>query len=71
MLTGRTGPMGTPAHEWYFAGRDHIFFAAEPDIYRGSLAALALPQHPPAVRTRLTGSDELHITRITLLSSAG
>jgi hypothetical protein len=69
-MTGRLGPMGTPAPEWYHAGRDHVFFAVEPDIHRGSLAALSLPQHPPAIWTRLTGSDELHITRVALLSDA-
>ena len=26
-LTGRIGVMGTPAEHWYFAGRDHLFFA--------------------------------------------
>ena len=47
LLTGRIGPMGTAAREWYFAGRQHLFFAAEPDIYRDSLRAFALPELPP------------------------
>ena len=36
-MTGRIGAMGTPPHEWYYAGRDHVFFAAEPDIHHDSL----------------------------------
>ena len=42
-MTGRIGVMGTPAEHWYHAGRDHIFFAVEADIYHGDLSALALP----------------------------
>ena len=66
-MTGRIGAMGTPPHEWYYAGRDHVFFAAEPDIHHGSLAALALPPLPPAVREKLTGSDQLELARVDLL----
>ena len=46
-MTGRIGAMGTPPHEWYYAGRDHVFFAAEPDIHHDSLDAFALPPLPP------------------------
>jgi hypothetical protein len=66
-MTGRIGAMGTPPHEWYYAGRDHVFFAAEPEIHHGSLAALALPPLPPAVRQQLTGDDQLQLTRVELL----
>jgi hypothetical protein len=69
-MTGRIGAMGTPAHEWYYAGRDHAFFAVEPDIHYGSLTALALPPHPPAIRGRLAGTDQLQITRVDLLRLA-
>jgi hypothetical protein len=66
-MTGRIGAMGTAPHEWYFAGRDHVLFAAEPDLHHGSLAALALPPLPPAVREQLTGSDRLELIRVDLL----
>jgi hypothetical protein len=66
-MTGRIGAMGTPPHEWCYAGRDHVFFAAEPDIHHGSLAALALPALPPGVREKLTGSRPLQLTRVDLL----
>ena len=29
LLTGRIGVMGSPAEHWYYAGRDHLFFAEE------------------------------------------
>ena len=66
-LTGRIGMMGTSAEHWYYAGRDHMFFAVEADIHHGDLSALALPPRPPGLRERLTGSRELALTRVTLL----
>ena len=48
-MTGRIGVMGTPAEHWYYAGRDHLFFAVEADIHRGELSALALPPQPPTL----------------------
>ena len=59
-MSGRIGAMGSGPHEWYYGGRDHVFFAAEPDIHHDSLAALALPPLPPAVREQLTGSYPTH-----------
>ncbi len=67
VMTGRIGQMGTPADHWYHAGRDHIFFAVEADIYHADLSALALPPRPPGLRRRLTGTDELQLTRVLLL----
>ncbi len=66
-MTGRIGVMSTPAEHWYYAGRDHLFFAQETDIHHQHLDALALPPHPPALRERLTGSRELALTRVQLL----
>jgi hypothetical protein len=66
-MTGRIGVMGAPAHDWYYAGRDHVFFAVEPDIHGDSLAAFALPSNPPGVRQHLTGSDRLEIARVELV----
>ena len=66
-LTGRIGMMGTSAEHWYYAGRDHTFFAVEADIHHGDLSALALAPGPPGLRERLTGSRELRLTRVALL----
>ena len=66
-MTGRIGVMGTPAEHWYYAGRDHMFFAVEADIHHGDLSALALPPQPPGLRERLTGSRELALDRVALL----
>jgi hypothetical protein len=66
-MTGRVGVMGTPAEHWYYAGRDHLFFAVESDIHHGSLHALALPPLPPGLRERLTGQRDLELTRVALL----
>jgi Replication-relaxation/Type IV secretion-system coupling protein DNA-binding domain len=66
-LTGRIGVMGTPAEHWYFAGRDHMFFAREPDIHHSDLSALALPPLPPSLRERLTGARDLELASVELL----
>ena len=66
-MTGRIGLMSTPAEHWYYAGRDHLFFAVEEDVHRGDLGALALPPQPPGLRERLTGSRELALSRVELL----
>ncbi|MGH2946711.1 MAG: replication-relaxation family protein [Solirubrobacteraceae bacterium] len=66
-MTGRLGVMGTQPEHWYFPGRDHLFFAVEPDVHHRSLAALALPALPPGLRERLTGTTDLEITRVALL----
>ena len=67
-MTGRIGAMGTAPHEWYYAGRDHVFFAAEPDIHHG-LARRIRPAASTARRCarRLTGSDNVELTRVELL----
>ncbi len=66
-MTGRIGKTGTTAEHWYHPGRDHIFFAVEADLHHGDLSALALPSRPPGLRQRLTGSDDLELTRVLLL----
>ena len=68
LMTGRIGVMGTPAEHWYYAGRDHIFFAVEAAIHHGEPTALALPAHPPGLRDRLTGTSELSLARVSLLT---
>ena len=69
-LVGRIGVMGAPADQWYYAGREHIFFASEVDIHRGRLDALALPSLPPSVRERLAGDRELALQPVLLLPDA-
>ena len=66
-MTGRIGKMGTSAEHWYYAGRDHTFFAVEADIHNSDLSALALPPRPPGLRERLTSTRELALTRVALL----
>jgi hypothetical protein len=66
-MTGRIGLMSTPAEHWYYAGRDHLFFAIEDDVHRGDLGALALPPQPPGLRERLTGTRDLALARVELL----
>ena len=62
--------MGSAVEHWYYAGRDHLFFAVEADMHCGELSALALPSHPPGLRERLIGSRELALERATLLADA-
>jgi hypothetical protein len=66
-MTGRIGVMGTPPEHWYYAGRDHVLFAVEPDVHRHALSALALPPQPPGLRQRLTGHQDLELARVELL----
>jgi hypothetical protein len=68
MMTGRIGVMGLPAGHWYYAGRDHLFFAVEGNIHHGELTAWALPLNPPGLREHLSGSRELALERVRLLS---
>jgi hypothetical protein len=68
-MTGRIGAMGTPPEHWYYAGRDHLFFAMEDDIHHRDLSTLALPSQPPGLRDRLTGSRELSLERVSLLAA--
>ena len=65
-LTGRVGPMGAPADQWYYAARQHLFFARETDVHASRLSALALPSLPPDVRERL-GERGLVLTSVALL----
>jgi hypothetical protein len=69
-MTGRIGGMGTPPEHWYYAGRDHLFFAVEGDIHHRDLSALALPPQPPGLRERLSGCVDLRLERLSLLSAA-
>ena len=68
LMTGRIGVMGAVAEQWYYAGRDHLFFAAEADMHHGEPSALALPPQPPGLRERLTGSRDLALDRVSLLT---
>jgi hypothetical protein len=70
LMTGRIGAMGAPAEHWYYAGRDHLFFAIEDDIHHGELAALALPAQPPGLRERLTANRDLVLETVVLMSTA-
>lgn len=68
LMTGRIGPMGAPVEHWYYAGRDHLFFAVEADIHHGELTALKLPAHPPGLRQQLLSSRELALEAVALIS---
>jgi hypothetical protein len=68
VMTGRIGLMGSAPNEWYYGAREHVFFAAEADIYQDSLAALALPPLPPVAREQLTGNDQLGPSRVELVA---
>jgi hypothetical protein len=59
--------MGSPAEQWYYAGREHLYFALETDIHRGRRGAVALPTLPPTVRERLTETRELALEPVALL----
>ena len=66
-MTGRIGMMGTSAGHWYYAGRDHTFFAVEADIHHGTCRRSRCRPSPPGLRERLTGSRELKLAGVALL----
>ncbi len=66
MLDGRLGVMGTPLNEWYWPGREHIFFALEENVHYGSLRCFALPGLPPKIREAL-GTQEPLLGERTML----
>jgi hypothetical protein len=66
-LTGRIGAMGAPAEQWYYARREHLFFALETEIHYGRLAAFRLPMLPPLVREQLSGDREVTLESVSPL----
>jgi hypothetical protein len=64
------GYQGARPKDWYYAGRDHVFFALEEDLHRGRLRAWALPQYPIRVRERLEGDAKLTLQEVHLLPSS-
>jgi hypothetical protein len=60
--------MGAPAEPWYYAGRDHLFFAVEADVHQGELTAFKLPAYPPGLRQQLLSSRELALEAVALVS---
>jgi hypothetical protein len=69
VMRGRIGLLGTPEHEWYYPGRDHVLFAVESDVHHGSLRALKLPALPADVRARL-GEESFTLRRVGILPHA-
>ena len=69
-LHGSVGVTGAAGHERYYPARDHLFFVVEDDLHHGSMAALALPPLPPAIRADLDGERALTVTRVSLLDEA-
>jgi hypothetical protein len=67
VLRGSVGVTGSATHERYYAGREHLFFAAESNLHNGSPAALALPPLPPPVRAALDGETSLAVERVNLI----
>jgi hypothetical protein len=55
VITGRLGRWGTPEGSWPAYGRRRTFFVSEIDVHQGTLRALRLPDHSPAVRRSLHG----------------
>lgn len=55
VVTGRIGKWGTPEAGWPHHGRRRLFLLSEIDVYRNTLRALRLPEHPPALRRSLEG----------------
>lgn len=43
---------------WQYPGRERILFAAERDVYTGSLSAWRVPALPPAVRAEQSGTGD-------------
>ena len=46
---------GNDEASWPHYGRKRLFVVAERDVHMGTLRALRLPEHPPALRRKLAG----------------
>jgi Replication-relaxation len=55
VVTGRLGKWGIPEASWPHYGRRRLFVVSELDAHQGTLRALRLPEHPPALRRGLHG----------------
>lgn len=66
-ICGSIGVTGSPPATRYYPAREHIFFAAEPDIYRSDLSALALPPLPPKLREELDSDSTFSPRRVLLI----
>lgn len=69
ILTGAVGVQATGPTKWNYHARQHVFFALEEDVHRGSLAALALPPLPHDVRESL-GDGSLELQHVDPLPEA-
>jgi hypothetical protein len=58
VVTARLAKAGAEEADWPCPGRKAMFFALERDAHMGTLEALQLSEHPPAVRVRLGGPGE-------------
>jgi hypothetical protein len=68
-ITTQLARAGDPESEWPCPARRHMFFVCERDVHEGSLAALALPVQPPAVRKQL-GDAALRPRQVALIDPA-
>jgi hypothetical protein len=57
-LTARLARAGDPEQEWPCPSRRQMLFVCERDLHAGSLAALAPPAQPPALRAKLGDAAE-------------
>jgi hypothetical protein len=55
IVTGRIGKWGTAEAAWPAHGRRRIFVVAERDAHQATLRAQRLPEHPPALRSAISG----------------
>lgn len=55
LMTGRIATWGNDEATWPHYGRKRLFVVAERDVHMGTLRALRLPEHPPALRRKLAG----------------
>jgi hypothetical protein len=59
VLCATLARIGADPRDWQRDGRRLIRFVAEGDIHAGSLAALRVPAHPPALRGGAPADPEL------------
>jgi hypothetical protein len=67
ILKASLGLTGSPSHERYYPGRDHVFFAVEQDIHNDQPTIFTLPPLPPEIRQALEGTSALSLGRALML----
>lgn len=67
LVTGYRADRNTGPMDYYYPGRERMFFCCEVDAYQGTLRSYMLPRRPPEARKLLGEDEECILERGTLI----